>query len=294
MLAVPNVSEGRDLAAVEGLENAFARGVVLLDVHTDGVHNRSVLTLAGEPERLRGALVAGAVVAANAIDMRAHSGAHPAIGALDVCPLVWLSAGERDTAKEAAIALAESIAREAGVPVFLYGDLATDPRRRERAFFRDGGPAELGRRMATGELHPDFGPGQPHPTAGATLVTARPPLAAFNVVLRGLDMVAAREIAARSREAGGGLPGVRAIAVDLGRGRLQVSTNVHDPIAVPLHRVFELVCALAAERGGDAVEAEIVGLVPEAALEGFPPDFPTPGFDPATGVIERRVATRDR
>ena len=142
--------------------------------------------------------------------------------------------------------------------------------------------------MATGELRPDFGPRTPHPSAGATLVTARPPLAAFNVVLAGVGLPAAREIAARVREGGGGLPGVRAIAVDLGRG-VQVSTNVHDPISIPLVRVAELVRALAAERGGEAVEAEIVGLVPEAALAGFPSDLPTPGFDPASGVIERRV-----
>lgn len=249
LLAVPNVSEGRDLATVEGLETAFTRGVALLDLHTDAVHNRAVFTLAGEPERLRRALLAGAKAAAGSIDMRAHTGAHPAIGALDVCPLVWLSAEKRDAARAAALDLAEDIAREARVPVFLYGDLASNPRRRERAFFRDGGPVELGRRMATGELLADFGPAEPHPAAGATLVTARPPLAAFNVVVQGFDMAAAREIAARVREAGGGLPGVRAIAVDLGRGRLQVSTNVHDPIAVPLARVVELVRALAAERG---------------------------------------------
>ncbi len=249
LLAAPNVSEGRDLATVQGLEAAFARGVALLDLHTDAVHNRAVFTLAGAPERLRGALVAGAVAAAGSIDMRVHTGAHPAIGALDVCPLVWLSADERDAARAAALDLADAIAGEARVPVFLYGDLATDPRRRERAFFREGGPVELARRMATGELHADFGPAEPHPAAGATLVTARPPLAAFNVVVQGVDMPAAREIAARVREAGGGLPGVRAIAVDLGRGRLQVSTNVHDPISVPLARVVELVRALAAERG---------------------------------------------
>jgi glutamate formiminotransferase len=287
LLAVPNVSEGRDLATVEGLAASFSRGVKLLDTHSDAVHDRAVFTLAGGPERLRAALGSGAAAAAGSIDMRSYSGAHQAIGALDVCPLVWTAADDRESARAAAPEVADVIAREARVPVFLYGDLATNARRRERAYFRDGGPVELARRMATGELRPDFGPTAPHPTAGATLVTARPPLAAFNVVVEGVDLAETREIAAHVREAGGGLPGVRAIAIDLGRGRRQVSTNVHDPIDVPLARVVELVRALAAESGGEAVEAEIVGLVPEAALDGFPDDLPIPGFDPTGGVIER-------
>jgi glutamate formiminotransferase len=245
LLAVPNVSEGRDLARVEALESDFARGVALLDVHSDAVHNRSVFTLAGTPGALADALVAGAVATAEAVDMGRHKGAHPAIGALDVCPLVWVREADREAAGEEARGAAQAIAREARVPVFLYGDLASHPRRRERAFFRDGGPVELRRRMATGELRPDYGPPAPHPTAGATLVTARPPLAAFNLVVEGLDPIAAREVAGRLREAGGGPPGVRAIAIELGRGAVQVSTNVHDPLAVPLAEVVHRVRRLA-------------------------------------------------
>ena len=288
LLAVPNVSEGRDLAAVEAMEARFAFGVRLLDLHADATHSRSVFTLAGDAENLSIALVAGALEAVEAIDMREYVGAHPAIGALDVCPVVWLRDADRAEAIETARAVAEAIARQAHVPVFLYGELATNPRRRERAFFRDGGPVELRRRMTTGELRPDFGPGEPHPTAGATLVTARPPLAAFNLVLEGVDLPAAREIAATVREAGGGPAGVRAIAIDLGRGRVQVSTNVHDTLLVPLVEVVEPVRRLAGKRGGSVVEAEIVGLVPDAALDGFPPDLPIPGFDPTQRVIERR------
>jgi glutamate formiminotransferase len=289
LLAVPNVSEGRDLARVEALESDFAHGVALLDVHSDPVHNRSVFTLVGGPGALADALIAGAVAAAEAIDMRGHVGAHPAIGALDICPVVWLREADREAAREEALDAAAAIARRARVPVFLYGELARHPRRRERAFFRDGGPVELRRRMATGELRPDFGPPAPHPTAGATLVTARAPLAAFNLVVERLDLAAAREIAARLREAGGGPAGVRAIAIELGRGAVQVSTNVHDPVAVPLGEIVHRVRRLAAERGGRVVAAEIVGLVPEAALAGFPDDLPVPGFDPAAGVIERRA-----
>jgi glutamate formiminotransferase len=286
LLAVPNASEGRDLATVEGLAAAFSAGARLLDVHADAVHNRAVFTLAGEAEGLRGALATGALAAVASIDMRSHTGAHPAVGALDVCPIVWTAAADRELARASALEVAETIAGDAEVPVFLYGELADNPRRRERAFFRDGGPVELGRRMATGELQPDFGPAAPHPTAGATLVTSRPPIAAFNLVVAGLDMPAVREVAARLREAGGGPPGVRAIAIDLGRDGMQVSTNVHDPASVPLARVVERVRTLAAARGGEVVAAEIVGLVPEAALDGFPPDVPIPGFDRTSGVIE--------
>ena len=128
-----------------------------------------------------------------------------------------------------------------GVPVFLYGELARDPGRAERAYFRNGGLAELWLRMEAGELRPDFGPGLPHRRAGATLVTARPPLAAFNVELDSGDLEVARAVAAGLRESGGGLPGVRAIGLLLSSGRAQVSTNVHDPLAVPLGAVVERV-----------------------------------------------------
>ena len=289
LLAAPNVSEGRDLASIEAMGIEFARGAALLDSHSDPTHNRSVFTLSGERGSLAGALLNGTLAALESIDMRRHSGAHPAIGALDVCPVIWLRESDSDTAREEATDAAHQIAREARVPIFLYGELASHPRRRERSFFRDGGLVELRRRMATGELRPDFGPLVPHRTAGATLVTARPPLAAFNVELRGIDIAGAREVAARLREAGGGPPGVRAIAVDIGGGRIQVSTNVHDPARVPLAEVVERVRRLAAPWGGAVVAAELVGLVPEAALVGFPKDVPIPGFDPLAGIIERRL-----
>jgi glutamate formiminotransferase / 5-formyltetrahydrofolate cyclo-ligase len=147
----------------------------------------------------------------------------------------------------------------------------------------------LRRRLDSGELRPDLGPAELHPTAGATLVTARPPLAAFNLELEGAGMEATREIAAGLRESGGGRPGVRALGIDLGGGRTQVTTNVHDPIAVPLAMVVEHVSELAAARGARPVAGEIVGLVPEAFLEGLPEELPLTGFDPARHVIERRV-----
>jgi glutamate formiminotransferase / 5-formyltetrahydrofolate cyclo-ligase len=288
LLAVPNFSEGRDPDAIGAIHTAFAGGdATALDLHSDPVHNRSVVTLAGPAGVLSDALVRGARACIERIDMRGHRGEHPCVGALDVCPVVWLTEGDREPARADALAAARAIG-SGGVPVIFYGDLASAPERRERAFLRAGGLPELSRRIDAGELRPDVGPPEPHPSAGVTLVTARPPLAAFNVVLDTGDVGVARAVAARLREAGGGPVGVRAIAVDLA-GRAQVSTNVHDPIAVPLARVADLVAALAGEHDVRPAAAEIVGLVPEASLEGFPRELEIEGFDPERQVIERRI-----
>ncbi len=289
LLAAPNVSEGRDRERVARLESAFAGGVTLLDTHSDPDHNRSVFTLAGEAGALGAALASGARAAVEEVDMRHHHGVHPCVGALDVCPVVWLDPADRETAVGEALAAADRIAA-LGVPVFLYGDLATGPGRRERSFFRRGGLPELTLRVATGQLPPDRGPVAPHPTAGATLVTARPPLAAFNVELDTADADVARSVAAGLREGGGGLPGVRAIGLALSDGRTQVSTNVHDPSAVPLSRVLSEVRRLAGRHGAAARTAELIGLVGEAALEAYPEDIPLVGFEPDRHVIERRLA----
>jgi len=289
LLAVPNFSEGRDPRRIDEIATAFATGAALLDTHSDSVHNRSVVTLSAPAVSLFAALVNGAMACVERIDMSKQDGAHPCIGALDVCPVVWLREEDREIAREEALATGEAIAKETGVPVFLYGELATSESHRERAFYRAGGMVELMRRVESGELRPDFGPAEVHPTAGATLVTARPPLAAFNVELAGADVAAARDIASRLREAGGGIEGVRAIGVDLGEGRTQVSTNIHDPATVSLATVAVRIRHLAAPHGARPVGAEIVGLVPERALEGWPDALPITGFDPAKHVIERRV-----
>lgn len=288
LLAVPNVSEGTDAERLARLEQAFTRGVSLLDCHCDADHGRSVFTLAGGPGALTEALAAGAEEALETIDMHDYRGAHPAIGALDVCPVVWLRPDDQEAARTEAVAVAEQIGG-LGVPVFLYGGLARDPGRAERAYFRNGGLAELWLRMESGELRPDFGPELPHRTAGATLVTARPPLAAFNVELDTNDVEVARAVAAGLREAGGGLPGVRAIGLLLSSGRAQVSTNVHDPLSVPLSAVVERVRQLAAPLEARPLEAELVGLIPEAAVAGYPADVPIRAFDPRQHVIERRL-----
>lgn len=289
LLAAPNVSEGRDTDLVADLRTAFtAGGIELLDEHSDATHNRSVFTLAAPSATLLDGLIAGAEATVAAVDLGRQEGAHPRIGALDVCPVVWPRAELRDPARETARELAARLA-DLGLPVFLYGELATAIGRDERAFFRRGGPSELRRRMEAGELVPDLGPQEPHRTGGAVLVTVRPPLAAFNVELTGATLAVGLEVASLVRESGGGLPGVRAIAIELEPERIQVSTNVHDPVAVPLAHVVEEVRRHAGPFGADVAAAELVGLVPEAALAGFPAGLEVVGEPLEARTIEARL-----
>ena len=268
LLAVPNVSEGCDGSRLDRIRAGFAPAQVL-DVHSDADHNRSVFWLAASQAVTAAALAGGARAAAEEIDIGSNDGVHPHVGALDVAPVVYRDAGERGAAAATALTAAALIG-ELGIPVFLYGELATDPARRERADLRRGGPTALGERIASGELRPDYGPAEIHPTAGATLVTARPPLIAFNVELATGDVDVARQIAAELRESGGGLPGLRAIGLELaGAGRAQVSMNVHDYTRAPLAEIVERIAARA-----PVAEAELVGLAPAAALAGFPADVP--------------------
>lgn len=284
-LAVPNFSAGRDEGAIKAITAAF-NPATLLDRHSDAAHNRTVLTLGAADEEIVAALASGAAACIEWIDMPTHTGEHPCIGAIDVCPLVYATPAGQGAARRLAGEVARELA-ELGLPVFLYGELASAPERRERSFLRRGGFEALGERMRTGALVPDFGPPDPHPTAGGVLVTARPPLAAFNVELDTPSMAIASLIAAELRESGGGLEGVRAIAVDLG-DRAQVSTNIHDPTTVPLATVIERVRELAGGLGAAPVAAEIVGLVPEAGLAGLPDDVPIRGFDADAVTLERR------
>jgi glutamate formiminotransferase / 5-formyltetrahydrofolate cyclo-ligase len=285
LLGVPNFSEGRSERVIDALEATLGAHTRVRDVHFDPQHNRSVFTLLGIPAKLTEAMVAGAAHALDLIDLRGHQGLHPHIGALDVCPAVWVDDADHDEAVSVARQAAEGIAA-LGIPVFLYGELASSPERAERAFFRRGGPAELARRMEAGELVPDLGPSEPHPSAGATLVTARPPLVAFNVELDTPNPEIARAVAAALREEGGGLTGVRALGLPREGERAQVSINVHDPRSVPLARVVDEVARLAAELGARPVETELVGLVPEVALEGYEDRPPIRGFNPDQHLLE--------
>jgi glutamate formiminotransferase/glutamate formiminotransferase/formiminotetrahydrofolate cyclodeaminase len=285
LVAVPNFSEGRSERVIGTLEATLGGRARVLNRHFDSEHNRCVFTIAGEPEPIVEALFAGAEEAINVIDLRHYKGLHPHIGALDVCPVVWQEENRHEDAIEAAREVASRIAG-LGVPIFFYGELATSPERVERAYFREGGPTELARRMKAGELEPDLGPREPHPTAGATLVTARRPLVAFNVELDTPNPEVARAVAAGLREAGGGLAGVRALGLPRDSGQCQVSINVHDPVDVPLAEVVAEIKRLAAEHGAHPVDAELVGLAPEAAFEGYPEDVPIKGFDPRRDIIE--------
>ncbi len=289
LLGVPNFSEGANERVVRALEATLAAHAQVLDVHYDAQHNRSVISVAAPPGQIADALFAAAAHAIDLIDMRTQQGLHPRVGAVDVCPVVYPTPDEREAAGEEALVLAERLGSELGLPVFLYGELASSEQRRERAFFRHGGPAELARRMEERELLPDYGPAAVHPTAGATLLTARPPLVAFNLELDTPNPEIARAIADELREAGGGLPGVRAIGLPRAGERAQVSINIHDPERVPLATVVEKVRELAAEHDASPIEAELVGLAPEAALAGYPESPPLRDFDPAEQVLERRL-----
>jgi len=311
LLAVPNVSEGRDTATIECIGDAFAsrdrsaaerRAVCLLDVHSDPDHHRSVYTLAGPTRELADALVGGAAQAVRSIDVvsrakadPAERGAHPHVGAIDVVPLVYFNEGDRGAACAEALAVADRIATRLDVPVFLYGELAGGRAGGTRAELRRGGVQGLAARLAGagGEppLRPDFGPHRLHPIAGATLVAAREPLVAFNLQLAAPATLAdARRIAAAIREGGqNGLPGLRAIGVALREPNseeiAQVSMNVERPLELPLAEAV-----LAVEAHAAIASAELVGLAPRAALEGFPPDLPMPGFDPSRHLIENALA----
>jgi glutamate formiminotransferase/glutamate formiminotransferase/formiminotetrahydrofolate cyclodeaminase len=268
LLSIPNVSEGREAVTIEEIAGAFssrAGGTRLLDVHTDPDHHRTVFTLAGEPGVLAHSVLAGAREALEHVDLSQHDGIHPRVGVLDVAPIVYLEPADRGAACAEALVLGDLLGAELELPVFLYGELAAG---RTRAELRRGGPEALAKRIADGELRPDFGPAELDPRRGATLVAARPPLVAFNLVLApGTTLEAARAIAALIRESGPeGLPGVRAIGLQLDRaGITQISTNIEDHIATPLAAVVEAVA-----RHAEVEAAEIVGVPPRVAFEGFP------------------------
>ena len=286
--SVPNFSEGRDAETLAALERSLSTPGRLLDVHTDWDHHRSVFTIVGTEDELVETLLAGIATAAERIDRSLHAAAHPRIGAADVIPLVPLRPEDEPAAREAAMALAERVGSELGLPVFFYGRLTDD--RREPAFFRRGGPEELQRRVDAGELAPDRGPMKLHPSAGGVLVGVRRPLIAFNVNLHGATVEIAREIASFVRERDGGFPGVRALGLDLPKaGLVQVSMNVTDWEAAALHTIVATIAAEAEARGAEVAGSELVGLMPAgAAVEAAGNLLRIDGFD-SRHVLELRL-----
>jgi glutamate formiminotransferase len=289
--SVPNFSEGRDWATIDALAAALGGTADLLDVHSDPDHNRSVFTLVGDEDGLVASLLAGVACARERIDLRRHEGAHPRIGAADVVPVVAVDPADSERARACALLVAERIAAELELPVFLYGESAPG---RGPAFFRRGGPEELQQRIDAGEVTPDFGPARLDERAGGVIVGARRPLIAFNVNLATQDVDVATEIAAVVRERGGGFPGVRALGLSLPRaGHAQVSMNVEDYEAAALHDIVARVESEALARGVEVSGAELVGLLPAgAAVAAAGGILRIDGFSPEH-VLELRLLRRD-
>jgi glutamate formiminotransferase / 5-formyltetrahydrofolate cyclo-ligase len=285
--AVPNFSEGRDRLTIEAIGEALAEYARVLDVHSDPDHNRSVYTIVGSEEELGAALLGGIEIARERIDLRRQKGAHPRIGAADIVPVVPIRDEDAERARGVALELARRVGEELALPVFLYGELAPGL---GPAFFRRGGPAELQRQLDAGEVTPDFGPSQLDERAGGVLVASRPPLIAFNVNLDGDDLEAAREVARAVRERDGGFPGVRALGLSLPEaGHVQVSLNIEDWRAAPLHEVVAAVEREALARGLQVTGSELVGLLPAgAAVAAAGSLLRVEGLDPSH-VLELRL-----
>jgi glutamate formiminotransferase / 5-formyltetrahydrofolate cyclo-ligase len=266
---VPNFSEGRRPEVVERLVDAVraTTRVLLLDQTSDPSHNRSVLTFAGPPEGATEAMERAVGVAIREIDMEAHHGEHPRIGAVDVIPFVPLG----DTTMVESVALARTfgarIAERFELPVYLYAEAATRPDRIKLADVRRGQYEGLREAIALAEREPDFGPRVMHPTAGAVAVGARPFLIAYNINLDSADIELAKRIARRIRESGGGLPKVQANGFWIAElGRAQVSMNLLDFTVTPMWKVWETVQAEARQDNVELAESELIGLAPIAAL----------------------------
>ena len=262
--AVPNFSEGRSQETIAALRAALAEHAHVLDVHADPDHNRSVFTIAGTEVEVVEALVAGIDCARERIDLRRHEGVHPRVGAADVVPVVAVWPEQLETAKQAALTLADRVGAELGLPVFLYGELAPAVR---PALLRRGGPAELQRRIDAGEVTPDRGPARLDPSR--RLRPRRRPPAADRLQCQPRDRRPSqlpRSIAAVVRETGGGFLGVRALGFPLAsRGLVQVSMNVEDWQASPLDEIVARIEVEAAARGVEVAGSELVGLMPEGA-----------------------------
>lgn len=272
--SVPNVSEGRRLDVVDRMADAITSvdGVSLLDRTSDASHNRSVFTMAGEDGPVRDALERLVETAVHDIDMNAHEGEHPRIGAVDVVPFIPLADTTIDACIELARAFGERIATRFDIPVYLYARAATRPEREKLADVRRGQYEGLRAEIAQRGREPDFGPARLHPSAGAVAVGARPFLIAYNINLGSADVELAKRIARRVRESGGGLPRLQANGFEVRepeRGhplRAQVSMNLLDFTVTPLWVVWDAVRDLAAEDGVELAESELIGLAPLASL----------------------------
>jgi glutamate formiminotransferase / formiminotetrahydrofolate cyclodeaminase len=290
---VPNFSEGRRQDVIDAIVSALqVPGVVLLNTQWDAEHNRLDCSLVGDPDSVRRSAMAGAARAVELIDMERHEGSHPRMGAVDVIPFLPV----RDVDMQACVELARDFARELAetldLPVYCYDQAALVPERRSLADVRKGQYEGLKADVAAGRRLPDFGPHEIG-RAGAVAVGARKPLIAFNVYLTGTDE-AAKAVARRVRESGGGLKNVRAVGFGVperGPGVVTVSMNLVDYEQTPMYRAFELVRVEAARYGMAVLSSEIVGLVPQAAVAETATHYlRLEGFDADAQVLESVVA----
>ena len=275
--SVPNVSEGRRLDVVDRLAKAIAStpDVFLLDRTSDASHNRSVFTMAGEHGPVGDALERLVAASIHDIDMDAHEGEHPRIGAVDVIPFIPLGSTSMDDVVDLARAFGERIATRFDLPVYLYARAAQRSDRERLADVRRGQYEGLKDEIGQNGREPDFGPSRMHPSAGAVAVGARPFLIAYNINLESEDVDLAKRIARRVRESGGGLPKLQANGFEVRepeRGhplRAQVSMNVLDFAVTPLWVVWDAIRDLAAEDGVELAESELIGLAPQASFEAI-------------------------
>lgn len=289
--SVPNFSDGRRSEVIDAIVGAIrAPGGRVIDVQVDPAHNRSVVTFVADTQVAEDAIVAAGRVAVDRIDLTAHEGEHPRMGALDVVPFVPFA----DTPMSACVELAHRtgarLARELALPVYYYGEAARTPERRELERVRRKGFEELREHIGDSDRIPDEGPRTIHPTAGATAVGARIPLIAYNVNLKTRDLGIAKEIARTIRASSGGLPNVKALGFDLAdRGLVQVSMNLTDYRVSNMWRVFTAIRAEAAKRGVEVVESEIVGAIPlEAAVRTIREVLVEPKFN-IDQILEKKV-----
>jgi glutamate formiminotransferase len=266
---VPNFSEGRDLKIVEQIVDPFRKkdGVKLLDFQTDEDHNRSVVTVVGNPDALKQAVVESMGIAIDLIDMRTHSGQHPRMGAIDVVPFIPVKNITVDEAITVSKAVAKQVADAYQLPVFLYEQSAAKPERRNLATVRKGQFEGMAQKIKQPDWAPDYGPAEIHPSAGVAAMGARMPLVAYNVNLDTNDIEIANQIARSVRHISGGLRYCKGIGIELkDRGIVQVSLNMTDYTRTALYRVFELIKIEARRWGVNVVGSEVIGLVPMQAL----------------------------
>ena len=290
---IPNVSEGRRADVVESIAAAVRAvpGVWLLDHSSDRSHNRSVFTFAGDAAGVTAAVLAVYERAIPAIDLRAHTGEHPRMGAVDVVPFVPIEGATMSDCVALAKDVGATVASRFGVPVYLYEDASTNPARKNLEDIRRGEFEGLAAKMTDPQWTPDFGPSAPHATAGASVIGARMPLIAYNINLNTNRLDVAKKIAAAIRQSSGGFRFVKAAGFELkDRGVVQVSMNLTNYEKTPIFRVFETVKREAERYGVSILESEIVGLVPAAALNAAAEFYlQIADFKPDAQILENKL-----